>query len=127
MKKKLIIFAAACIALLCIYIIGSGFVKSSSAYISDFTVSEDGTEMTINISVASSAGYVRKVAPHGEQNGRLYLDCYSAFGGSNGSIGAKGEYTVQLNEDTDTIALYRNTDCYEEVLKKDDSGSWQRV
>ena len=127
MKKKLWIPAAAVLAVLLLYIFGTGFMKSPSAFISDYAVSADGGEMTLRISVASSAGYVRKVAVHQNIGGKLYLDCYAAFGGVNGSLGARSGYTVPLSEDTEMIALYRGPDCYEEVLRKDAGGVWQRV
>jgi len=57
----------------------------------------------------------------------MYLDCYNAFGGINGSIGAKTSYTLPLNEDTTMIAIYRNSNAYEEVLTKDRDGVWQRA
>ena len=58
------------------------------------------------------------------QGGKLYLDCYSAFGGINGSWGAKNEYTIQLDDDTEMIAIYRSPNCYDPVLKKGEDGVW---
>ena len=127
MKKRFCVGIAVVVLLLGIYLIGSGFVKTGTTYISDFKVSEDGNEMTVNVSVTSSAGYIRKVVVHQQQGGKLYLDCYPAFGGINGSIGAKNEYTISLDKDTEIIALYRSNNCYEEVLSKDANGAWQRV
>ena len=69
--------------------------------------------------------YARNLA--NMHNGKLYLDCYSAFGGINGSWGAKNEYTIQLDEDTEMIALFRSPNCYDPVLEKDANGEWQRV
>ena len=84
MKKK--IFAAIVIASLLagIYLIGSGFIKNTSAFISDHRVSADGRELTIQMGVSSSAGFIRDVKVHQQQGGKMYLDCYSAFGGING-------------------------------------------
>lgn len=126
MKKKFLLPAVIAVLLLA-YILGSGFMKCSSVYVSDFSVSDDGQEMTIRVFSASSAGYIRKVTVHQQYGGKLYLDCISAFGGINGSIGARSEFSVPLAEDTGRIALYRAPDCYEEILKKDSSGLWQRV
>ena len=127
MKKVIIISAIVIIAIIGTYLIGSGFVKESEAFISDYTVSADGSEITIDVGVASSIGYVRKVSVHQQQGGKLYLDCYSAFGGINGSWGAKSTYTIPLDENTTTIALYRNNNCYDVVLEKDSEGVWQIV
>lgn len=72
-------------------------------------------------------GYIRDVNVHQQQGGRLYLDCYSAFGGLNGSIGAKDTFSFELNDDTTIIAVYRKSNVYEEVLVKAEDGSWQRT
>jgi len=127
MKKAIIISAIVIIALIGTYLIGSGFLREGEVFIGDYTISADGSEITIDVGVASSIGYVRKVAVHQQEGGKLYLDCYSAFGGINGSWGAKSTYTIPLDENTTTIALWRNTNCYEVVLEKDDDGVWQRV
>jgi len=127
MKKIIIISVLVIIAIIGTYLISTGFLKESQAYISDYTVSADGSEMTIDVGVATSMGYIRKVSVHQQEGGKLYLDCYSAFGGLNGSWGAKSTYTIPLDENTTTIALYRNTNCYEVVLEKDSVGVWQRV
>lgn len=127
MKKVIIIIAAVAVVIAGVFIIGSGFKKESSAYISSFSVSEDGTEMTINVAVGNSVGFIRDVKVHQQEGGKLYLDCYAAFGGFNGSIGAKSEYTISLAPETEIIALYRNDNAYQEVLKKDADGTWQMV
>lgn len=113
------------VGILAFYLVGSGFQKQGNAYISDFSVSEDGTEIIIKMHVSNSIGYIRKVSENQESCERLYLDCYSAFGGINGSIGAKDEFTIKVAEETKVIALYRNTNCYEEVLKKNEFNEWK--
>ena len=115
------------VGILAFYFVGSGFQKQGNAYISDFSVSEDGTEITIKMHVSNSVGYIRKVSEHQQAGERLYLDCYSAFGGISGSIGAKDEFKIKVSEETKVIALYRNANCYEEVLKKNELNEWQRV
>lgn len=127
MKKTIGIVLCAILALCVLYIIGSGFAKCGSAFIQDYTVSDDGTEMTITVGVGSSVGYIRKVCVHQQEGGKLYLDCISAFGGINGSIGAKNDYVILLDDDTHTIGLYRNDSSYEAVLERDDFGEWKRI
>lgn len=112
------------VVLAALYVIAPGFTKRGNVYIADYSVSEDGTEMTITVGVSTSIGYVRKVSEHQQQGGKLYLDCYSAFGGINGSWGAKNEYTIQLDDDTEMIAIYRSPNCYDPVLKKGEDGVW---
>ena len=127
MKKKVFVVIATVLVLVVIYFVGSGFMKNTSAIINDYSVSADGKEITINIGVASSMGYIRDVKVHQQHGGKLYLDCYSAFGGLNSSIGAKESFTFKLDDDTTIIAIYKNSNTYEEVLVKAEDGSWQRV
>lgn len=125
MKKIITIIIALVILLSGVYFIGSGFVKNSSVYITDYTVSEDGKEITVETAVSSSVGYIRK-ANIKSADGKLYIDFYNAFGGLNGKLGAKNTFTFPLIGDVELIALYRNTDCYETVLIND-NGQWQRT
>ena len=135
MKKALLIIAAVIAVLAVIFCsvwVGSGFFRIKSAFIEDFTVSEDGSEMNIRIMLASSIGYVRKVTVHEKDDGKLLLDCYSAFGGINGSIGAKRDYVIPLPEDAKSIAVYGDAGDgsgagYEVVLQKDENGDWKKV
>lgn len=127
MKRKVLWAAAAVLILLIVYFVVPGFTKQSFVYIGEYTVSPDGREITFDAGIAASTGYIRTVKVHQQQGGKLYLDFYSAFGGFNGSIGARHTFTVPLNEDTSIIAVYRNRNAYEEVLIKADDGTWQRV
>ncbi len=127
MKKAIIIVLCSILFLCALYIFGSGFTKCGSAFILDYIVSDDGKEMTITIGVGSSIGYIRKVSVHQQDGGKLYLDCISAFGGINGSIGAKNNYVIPLSDDTHTICMYRNDSSFEAVLVRDTSGKWNRV
>lgn len=135
MKKVLLIIVAviAAFAVICCAVcIGSGFYRIKSAFIEDFTVSKDGTEMTIRIAVASSIGFVRRVSVHEKDDGELLLNCYSAFGGINGSIGAKWDYVIPLPENAKSIAVYGDAGDgsgagYKIVLQKNESGNWQKV
>ena len=127
LSRTILIALAVIVVLSAAYLVAPGFAKMGNVYITDFRVSENGSEMTITVGVSTSIGYVRKVSVHQQHGGKLYLDCYSAFGGINGSWGAKNEYTIRLDEDTEMIALYRSPNCYDPVLEKDANGEWQRV
>ena len=127
MKKKTVFIMGTLVLLLLIYFFGSGFLKNTSAIIEDYSVSNDGKILTISVGVSSSAGYIRDVSVHQQWGGKLYLDCYSAFGGLNGSIGANDTFTFQLDENTNLIAICRNANCYEEVLVKEEDGCWRRA
>lgn len=125
MKRKIGIAAIVILAVYAVYFFGTGFLKIGAAYIGDYTVSEDGSEITLDIGVAASAGFIRSAKIHQQEGGKLYIDCYAAFGGFNGSIGAKSSFTLPLDEDTESIGIYRNQNCYAVVLRKDAEGVWQ--
>lgn len=127
MKRKAIIVLATSAVLLTVYIIKTGMSKRRDAFIGEFEVSEDGSEMTINVGVVSSMGFVRKVSAKKKDGGKLGLTCYSTFGGLNCSLGAKGTYKIPLDKDTKVIELYKENGSYQPVLEKDDAGNWKRI
>ncbi len=127
LKKILIGIALFVLAELLIYLIGTGFIRNRFVEIRKWEVSDDGEEITVTVSVPSSIGYVRKVKEHSRDGGRLCLDCYAAFGGINGRIGAKSSHTLPLGSDVNVIALYRGDGTYEDVLYKAADGTWQEV
>ena len=124
-KKYVAIIGILIITLMGLYVIGSGFRKMSQVYISDYEVSKDGTQMTIRVGVPTSIGYTRKISTTQKPDGTLCLDVYAAFGGINGSIGAKSEFIVPLKDETSVIAIYRSKDYYDPVIRKSENGEWQ--
>ena len=121
MKKVWILTLVVCILL--VGIIGlvmllPGFQRRNDVFVSDFSLLEDGKALTM--------GYVRKLEPIGTKDNVLLLDAYSAFGGPNGSIGAKDAYAIPVAEDVSAVALCRSGGEYEIVLEKKD-GTWQRA
>lgn len=126
MKKILIIIGIIAVILFLSYFVGFGFQKLSSAYILNYEVAEDGSQMTVRIINASSIGFVRKAVVRKQQDETLYVDCYHAFGGLNGKIGACDTFTFSLDASVTKIALYRNANYYEVVLEKDENGVWNR-
>ena len=124
--KKLVFIPLAALLLFAAYMGGAGFLKNTSVILLDYQLSEDGSEITLTVSTTSSAGFVREVRAHQQQGGQLYLDFYRAFGGLNGSIGARSSFTVELGRGTDTIAFCRGENLYEPVLHLVD-GTWQKA
>lgn len=129
MKKKVIIIV---LAALCIVILGMtalGFTVQTSVYITDdFVVSEDGSEITFKVGVASSMGFVRGYKDEGGGVKPHYLKFYSAWGGFNSSIGANNEYTLKLEPEDTEIYVYHGDGGYDLALKKDvTSGEWYKV
>ena len=126
MRKRL--FTGILIAALFVgYFVAPGTFKNGAAEVRDFAVSDDGAAITLELAAADGMGGIRKAEAAQQQGGKLYVDCYRAFGGFHGTIGAQDRFTLPLAADTESIALYRNESAYQTVLEKDAAGNWQRV
>ncbi len=116
------------ILLLAIIILGyvsTGFVKRTDVAIVDFTLSPDGTQMTIRTGVMSSAGYVRDISVK-KDGDVLKLSFYKTFSGINNKHGAKNEFTFELPDNINEIHVYRDRYNYSVALAKNISGQWER-
>ena len=127
MVKRALIVSLGVIAMLAaVYLIGTGFVKISSPYVWEYTVSEDGTSMEIKAAVATSMGYIRDVKVK-SKGADVYLTFYAAFGGLNSSLGAKNTFDIPLDADSSQIYIYRGSE-YQLILQKNaETGEWQRM
>lgn len=125
--KKFLIFLGTIAVLLCSYLILTGFRKSGTAFIANYIVLTGGQDMVVTVQNASSVGFFRKLETHQTSDGTLCVDCYAAFGGINGSIAAEDTFVIPLNNETKTIALYRNKENYEPVLIKNEKGEWVKA
>ena len=127
--KKLLIRACVVIVLLCmVYGIRSGLMVNSAAWPTEFKVSEDGRALTLNAGVMSSVGHIRACKDQ-VVDGKHYLKFYAAFGGINGSIGAKNAFTIPLGEnDSEIYCLSMDGKKYRLCYRKNaDSGIWEDV
>ena len=97
MKKPLTIIAVIILLILGAYYIGLGFLPRTDVVVADFEVSEQEDEMTIYTYILSSAVYSRTVKNVSDDPEKMKLKFYSAFGGVNGSIGAKSEFDLPLS------------------------------
>ena len=100
--------------------------KRTDIMLTNYTISEDGSEITILVGVVSSMGYVRtlKVKPGGDNK---YITFYSTFG-LNNRIGSKKEFKINLGPDSEEIYFYKGDGGYDLVLRKNsENGEWQRV
>ena len=110
------------------WLIKTGYTYEASAYIFEYTVSEDGSEIKFTVGVASSMGYVRGFKNEGGGTRPHYLKFYSAWGGFNSSIGAKSEFTLPLSPDDTQIYIYHGNDGYSLSLEKNlETGEWLKV
>lgn len=132
MKKKTIIISmlvaiTLLISLVAIYFIGSGFSKMTNEALHDYSVSEDGTEITLNTTIITSIGHTRGFKDNGGGVKPHYLTFYSTFGGINSEWGAKSEHTLILDKNDSEIYFNRADGGYELVLQKDkETGEWVR-
>ncbi len=124
--KKIVTITVLLIILFLSYFIGSGFTENTNVVIHNYSVSEDGKTLTFETMIPSSIGYTRGFKDSGGGVIPHYLTFYNTFGGINSPIGAKNKFTLEL-ELTDT-EIYFNLvgGGYALMLKKDESGVWQR-
>lgn len=121
MKKFLLLFI---ILILACFIILNFTNKRGDVFISDYTVSDDGSKLNIKVTVASSMGYVRTMKVR-EKDNQKYITFYSTFG-LNSKIGAKNEFLIDIEECSE-IYIYRGNNEYKLALKKNsESNIWER-
>ncbi|MBE5076486.1 hypothetical protein [Anaerotignum lactatifermentans] len=127
MKKKLSIIAVVLLLLGCAYYFGVGFLPATNVVVTDFEVSEQQDSMTIQTSIASSAGYTRSVKNVSDDPEKMMLKFYSAFGGVNGSIGAKSEFDLPISPECEEIYVLLYDDYRLTLAKNPTTGEWERI
>lgn len=121
---KILVAAAAVLIVLavCFLILGG---KRDDVMIEDFSVSADGSEMTLKAGIAGSAGYLRKVKVRYDDEHKIVLvDFYSTFG-INNPVGAEDTFVIPLKPDSENILFNRGNDYYA-ALAKDADGRWYK-
>lgn len=126
MKKTKILFLIIGVLLLgLLLMLGITGRARNDVYLKNYVISEDGKTMTLNVGVASSSGYVRKMKrTSGSMN--YYLTFYSTFG-INSKFGSKDAFEITLDENADEIYFYSGDGGYKLVLCKDENGNWIRA
>lgn len=128
MKKIIAIILLSIIALCAFCFVGTGFMERTDVALADYSVSDDGTELTFNAGVISSMGYIRGYKDNGGGVKPHYLTFYSTFGGLNSSLGAKSEFVLELDKGDSEIYFKRARGGYELVLQKNaETGEWERT
>lgn len=127
MKKPLTIIAIIILLILGAYYIGLGFLPRTDVVVADFKVSEQEDEMTIYTYILSSAGYSRTVKNVSDDPEKMMLKFYSAFGGVNGSIGAKSEFDLPLAPECKEIYVLLYDDYRLTLAKNPTTGEWERI
>lgn len=119
MKKKIFLTIAVIVVLMLLMFICTGFRKRTDVVLFDYSVSEDGSAISLEIQVSSSMGYIRGFKDKGGGVKPHYLTFYSTFGGLNSSFGLINEIELELSRDNTEIYFNRPGGGYELVLKKD--------
>ena len=119
MKKKIFLTIAVIVVLMLLMFICTGFRKRTDVVLFDYSVSEDGSEISLEIQVSSSMGYIRGFKDKGGGVKPHYLTFYSTFGGLNSSFGSINEIELELSRDNTEIYFNRQGGGYELVLMKD--------
>lgn len=127
MKKKLSIIIVVLLLSYGSYYFGVGFLPATNVVVTDFEVSEQQDSMTIHTSIASSAGYTRSVKNVSDDPEKMMLKFYSAFGGVNGSIGAKSEFDLPLSPECKEIYVLLYDDYKLLIAKNPTTGEWEMV
>lgn len=123
MKKKIVFVVILLLTAMGILIYSTGG-KRADIILNDYSVSEDGNIMTINVGVASSMGYVRTLRVK-EDGDNKYITFYQTYG-LNSKIGAENEFQIELNPSCKGIYFYRVEAEYDMVLEKNDvTQEWQ--
>ena len=121
---KILVAAAAVLIVLavCFLILGG---KRDDVMIEDFSVSADGSEMTLKAGIAGSAGYLRKAkVRYDDEYKTVLVDFYSTFG-INNPVGAEDTFVIPLKPDSENILFNRGNDYYA-ALAKDADGRWYK-
>ena len=99
--------------------------RRDDVMIEDFSVSADGSEMTLKAGIAGSAGYLRKAkVRYDDEYKTVLVDFYSTFG-INNSAGAKNEFVIPLKPDSENILFNRGNNYYAAFAKGED-GQWYK-
>lgn len=97
--------------------------RRDDVMIGDFSVSADGSEMTVHAGVFSSAGYLRKINVSYDDHA-VMVDFYSTFG-INNPVGAEDTFVIPLKPDSENI-LFNRGDNYYAAFAKGEDGQWYK-
>ena len=114
------------VAIMVFHLVVTGFTRRSDVFMLDYSVTEHTGVVTMQVGVMSSVGYVRSMENVSDDPTAAQIEFYSAFGGINGSWGARNVYTIQPGAQCKEI-YFRTYDGWRLVLEKDSNGEWIRV
>lgn len=126
MKKCMSVLAILIIIAVGVLFVSAGFNKRTDVYLQDFSVSEDGSVITVKTALGGSMGYIRDIEIKRVNNG-IHCSFYCAFGGLNSSIGSKNRFEIPLDDSSAKIYFDRGNGAEDLVLEKDAAANiWVR-
>jgi uncharacterized membrane protein len=127
MKKRIVVIITTLTIVLALgMLILSTGGKMAGIMINKYSISEDGSVMTLKVGVASSMGCVRTVKVKQDDN-KKYLTFYSTYG-FNSTIGAKSEFKIDLDPTINEIYFYSGDTGYDLKLQKNaETAEWVLV
>lgn len=109
-----------------ILFITPGFQKRTDVYLQDFSVSEDGSVVTMQTFTTGSMGYIRAMETKQVHN-EIHCSFYRTFGGLNSSLGAEDTFEIQLDDSIEQI-YFNRAGLDQRVLERDaGTGEWRPV
>ena len=115
------------VALVVFYMVTTGLTRRADVFLWDYSVTEFSDVVTIQIGVGSSMGYVRDMKNVSEDEGRMELEFYSAFGGLNSSWGAEDVFVLRPDKECREIYFRSYDDGWRLVLERDADGNWTKA
>lgn len=109
-----------------ILFITPGFQKRTDVYLQDFSVSQDGSAVTVQTFTTGSMGYIRAMETKQVGN-EIHCSFYSCFGGLNSGLGAKSRFEIRLEDSAKSAeSIYFDRTYFDQlVLERDaDTGEW---
>lgn len=101
-----------------------GFQKRTDVFLQDFSVSRDGSAVTVETFSVGSMGYIRAMEAK-QTGGEIHCSFYGTFGGLNSSLGAKSRFEIQVDDSAERIYFDRGTGSDQLVLERDaGTGLW---
>ena len=128
MKKWMPVFLAFLIgAAVGILLVLPGFQKRTDVFLQDFSVSEDGSVITVETFSLDGSTRAMETKQIGEE---LHCSFYRAFGWLNSSLGAKSRFEIRLEDSFKSAeSIYFDRTYFDQlVLERDaDTGVWTSI
>lgn len=106
-----------------ILFITPGFQKRTDVYLQKFSVSDDGSVITMQMFTVGSMGYIRAMETKQIGDG-IHCSFYCCFGGLNSSFGAKNRFEINLEEFANSVeSIYLDRAGLDQLVLERDAGT----